>query len=273
MERETRAFMSKSPSPSKILVSLLVPAGFLSVVACASEPGDSGGEENLTQRTSVIDDQEITSDVSKLGLRDADVLAKAKSFTPHRLTAADGDACSIALAAGGVATLSAAIMEGSAAATVGCAGVTAVTVAGELVCLLPAAGTALAGLTTAVASVTAGAATLVCTGELAGIKIRKIADDLAGTITSIPIGCSPGDYLLRTAAKYYWCKMQSPSSCRAGMSCSEVASRMVIANGCMVARLVHNACFPGNGDSGHKQALRDAIANVNACNAAAASCR
>ena len=149
----------------------------------------------------------------------------------------------------------------------------AVTGAGELVCLLPAAGTALAGLTTAVAGLAAGTATVVCTGELAGVKIRKLAEDLATTISSYPIGCSPGDYLMRTAAKHYFCKLRGSSKCSAGMSCAELVTRSGIANGCMIARLVHNACFPGNGNTEHREALRNAIANVNSCNIALQSCR
>lgn len=243
---------------------VLVPA-LLSVVACSSAEDPGPAEDNLIQ------DAEVSADADRLGLDQNDVVNAAKRFSPR---AVSGDSsCSIAAAAGTLAVASAAVMELSAGATVTCGGVMAVTGAGELLCLVPAAGTALSGLTAAVAGVAAGAATIVCTGELAGIKIRRLAEDLAGTISSWPIGCSPGDYLMRTAAKYYFCKLSGPSSCSRSMSCADLAARSATANGCMVARLVHNACFPGNGDATHKEELRKAIANVNACNVALASCR
>lgn len=247
-------------------LSLLIPVALISVAACASTEEEAPPAEDDLKL-----DSEVSTDASKLGLDESDVIAAAQRMKPRYVRG--GDSCAFAAAAGTIAVASAAIMELSAGATVTCGGVMAVTGAGELLCLVPAAGTALSGLTAAVASVAAGTATLVCTGELAKIKIRRIADDLADTISSWPIGCSPGDYLLRTAAKHYFCKMRGASTCSRNMSCVEAAERSAVANGCMVARLVHNACFPGNGDATHKEELRKAIVNVNACNVALASCR
>lgn len=249
----------------------LSPCAFALFVACSSAPEETAEQDGLMTGSRTALDRETADEASELGLSQDDVLQEANSFQPEYVVL--GDACKFAASAGTIATASAAIMEISAGATATCAGVTAVTVAGELVCLVPAAGTALSGLTAAVAGVAAGTATVVCTGELAGVKIRKLAENLADSMSNYPIDCSPGDYLHRTAAKYYWCKLQGPSSCRSGMTCADLAARSAIANGCMIARLVQNACFPNNGDAGHKQQLKSAIANVNACNVAMASCR
>lgn len=249
---------------------MLLPLALVGLLACGSSTSSDAEPDDLSASGGASIDQEITREAAELGLSREDVVAEAEAFQPTY--AALGDACTFATAAGTIATASVAVMELAAGATATCAGVTAVTVAGELVCIVPAAGTALSGLTAAVASAAAGTATLVCTGELANVKIRQLAEKLADTLSDYPIDCSTGDYLFRTAAKYYWCKLQGPSACRAGMSCQTLSARSAIANGCMIARLVQNSCFPNNGDAGHKEQLRAAISNVNSCNVAMASC-